>query len=376
MKKVHLLQPLIEEVDAFFRTPDTLTQQAPFVRDVISLKRVMVIVVIALMPCLFMGMYNVGYQVLAFQRLPTTFSGCMGIGAGVVLPIILVTYLVGGFWEVLFSVVRRHRISEGFFVTGMLFALAMPPSIKLWQVAMGISFGVIFGKEIFGGTGRNIFNPALTGRAFMFFSYPIQFSGSDAYAAIDGFTQATPLSILNDAGYGSNAVATLQAAGYTLPKAFIGLIPGSIGETSTLACLLGLVLLLVTRIASWRTITACFLGLITTSLLLFGLSGPERMTYFTLPPYWHLVIGSFAYGSIFMATDPVSSAATNTGRWIYGFMIGFMIVLIRVFNPAFTDGVLLSILFMNAFAPLIDHFVVQSHIKRRTKRRRLRAAAE
>ena len=370
------LSPLFEAVDTFIRTPGATAPSAPYVRDHVDLKRVMVIVVIALFPCLFMGIYNVGYQVLQFQNLPTTFSGCMGIGANVVLPIMLVTYLFGGFWEVLFAVVRRKRISEGFLVTGMLFTLAMPHAIELWQVAVGISFGVIFGKEIFGGTGRNIFNPALTGRAFMFFSYPIQFSGSDSYAAIDGFTQATPLSILGDAGYGGQAVEALHQAGYSWSQAFIGLIPGSIGETSTLACLLGLFLLLITRVASWRIVLACFLGFTGASLAVMALQRPESMTYFSLPPHWHWVIGSFAYGCIFMTTDPVSSPATNTGRWIYGITIGTVIVLIRVFNPAFTDGVLLSIIFMNAFSPLIDHFVVQQHIKQRTQRNLACAAAK
>lgn len=362
------LYPVHEAMDAFLLTLGKTTKKAPYVRDSVDLKRVMSFVVIALIPCIFMGFYNTGYQIQLAQGDAYSFLGCLWLGLLKVLPIILVSYLAGGFWEVLFAVVRKHEINEGFLVTGILYALILPPTIPLWQVAVGISFGVVIGKEIFGGTGMNVLNPALTARAFVFFAYPAQLSGDAVWAAVDGFTRATPLAVVATAQKGTSAVAALTDAGYTFKDVFLGFIPGSIGETSTLACLLGLVFLLITRVASWRIVVGCALGLVTMSSVFFMVQGESSLAFFSLPPYWHMALGGFAFGSIFMATDPVSSSATEAGRWIYGFLIGILVVLIRMVNPAYPEGVMLAILFMNIFAPLIDHFVVQRNIKRRLAR--------
>ena len=367
-KPLEKLYPFYEAIDTFLLTPGKRTTKAPFVRDFIDLKRVMISVVIALIPCILMGIYNTGYQIQMAKSLIPTLGECFWLGSLKVLPIIIVTYAVGGFWEGLFSVIRKHEINEGFLVTGILYALILPPTIPLWQVAVGISFGIVIGKEIFGGTGMNVLNPALTARAFVFFAYPAQMSGDAVWAAIDGFSQATPLAVVAIAEKGSSAVAALSQAGYTFKDVFLGFIPGSIGETSTLACLIGLAFLLITRIASWRIVVGCALGLIGMSMVFFIFKGENSLAFFSLPPYWHMVLGGFAFGSIFMATDPVSSSATETGKWIYGILIGILVVLIRMINPAYPEGVMLAILFMNVFAPLIDHFVVQQNIKRRLLR--------
>ena len=367
-KPLEKLYPFYEAIDTFLLTPGKRTIKAPFVRDEIDLKRVMISVVIALIPCIGMGIYNTGYQIQIAKGLIPTLGECFWLGSLKVLPIIVVTYAVGGFWEGLFSVIRKHEINEGFLVTGILFALILPPTIPLWQVAVGISFGVVIGKEIFGGTGMNVLNPALTARAFVFFAYPAQMSGDAVWAAVDGFSQATPLAVVAIAEKGSSAVAVLSQAGYSFRDVFLGFIPGSIGETSALACLIGLAFLLVTRIASWRIVVGCALGLTAMSMVFFIFKGENSMAFFSLPPYWHMVLGGFAFGSIFMATDPVSSSATETGKWIYGILIGILVVLIRMVNPAYPEGVMLAILFMNVFAPLIDHFVVQQNIKRRLAR--------
>jgi len=367
-KPLEKFYPFYEAIDTFLLTPGKRTTKAPFVRDVIDLKRVMISVVIALIPCIVMGIYNTGYQIqMANSQIPT-LGECFWLGSLKVLPIIIVTYAVGGFWEGLFSVIRKHEINEGFLVTGILYALILPPTIPLWQVAVGISFGIVIGKEIFGGTGMNVLNPALTARAFVFFAYPAQMSGDAVWAAVDGFSQATPLAVVAIAEKGSSAVAAITSAGYTFRDVFLGFIPGSIGETSTLACLIGLAFLLITRIASWRIVVGCVLGLIAMSSVFFLFKGENSMAFFSLPPYWHMALGGFAFGSIFMATDPVSSSATDTGKWIYGILIGILVVLIRMINPAYPEGVMLAILFMNVFAPLIDHFVVQQNIKRRLSR--------
>jgi Na+-transporting NADH:ubiquinone oxidoreductase subunit B len=367
-KPLEKFHPLYEALDTFLLTPGTKAKKAPYVRDAVDLKRVMVFVIIALIPCIFMGIYNTGYQIQSAKGISYTFGDCLWSGLLQVLPIILVSYMAGGFWEVLFAIVRKHEINEGFLVTGILYALILPPTIPLWQVAVGISFGVVIGKEIFGGTGMNVLNPALTARAFVFFAYPAQMSGDAVWAAVDGFTRATPLAVIAAAEKGSSAVAALTQAGYTFKDVFLGFIPGSIGETSTLACLIGLVFLLITGVASWRIVAGCALGLTTTSMLFFLFIGESSLAFFSLPPYWHMALGGFAFGSVFMATDPVSSSATDLGRWIYGFLIGALVVLIRMVNPAYPEGVMLAILFMNVFAPLIDHFVVQQNIKRRLSR--------
>ena len=364
-KPLEKFYPLFDALDTFLLTPGKTAAKAPFVRDAVDMKRVMIFVVLALIPATLMGIYNAGYQIEIARGLTHSFWGAVEAGAWKVIPIILVSYAAGGFWEVLFAVTRKHEINEGFLVTGILFALTLPPLIPLWQVAVGISFGVVFGKEIFGGTGMNVFNPALVARAFVFFAYPAQISGSTVWVAVDGYTRATPLAVAAAAPKGASVVQALGDAGYNLQNMFFGFIPGSIGETSALACLIGLAFLLITGVASWRVTLACVLGLLTMSSVFYFLRGPDRLAFFALPPYWHLVMGGFAFGSVFMATDPVSSAATDAGRWIYGFLIGVLTVLIRVVNPAYPEGVMLSILFMNAFAPLIDYFVVENHIKRR-----------
>jgi len=361
------LYPVYEATETFLFSPGRETSGGTHIRDALDLKRLMSLVIVSLVPCILMAIYNTGYHILLATGRPTLLVDCLLEGAIKVLPIIVVSYAVGGFWEVLFAMTRKHEINEGFLVTGMLFPLTLPPTIPLWQVAVGISFGVVIGKEIFGGTGMNVLNPALVGRAFLFFSYPVNFSGVKPYVAVDGWTRATPLAIVAETPRGENAVAALEQAGYSFQDLFLGLTPGSIGETSTLACLLGLAILLLTGVASWRIIAGVFLGgfAIAGGLTFFAATGNP---YFTLPPHWHFVMGSFAFGAIFMATDPVSAAATKTGKWIYGLMIGALIILIRVFNPAFTEGTLLAILFMNIFAPLIDHVVVRRHNARRARR--------
>ncbi|WP_257287429.1 NADH:ubiquinone reductase (Na(+)-transporting) subunit B, partial [Endozoicomonas sp. SESOKO2] len=273
-----------------------------------------------------------------------------------------VTFFVGGFWEVLFAIVRGHEVNEGFFVTSVLFALIVPPSIPLWQVALGISFGVVIGKEVFGGTGKNFLNPALTGRAFLFFAYPAQISGDLVWTAVDGFSGATALSLAQQGG-----IDQVVSNGITWFDAFLGTIQGSVGETSTLAIFIGGAVLLATRIASWRIVAGTMLGMIATATL-FNMIGSETNMMFTTPWYWHMVMGGFAFGLIFMTTDPVSASMTNTGRWYYGMLIGVMVILIRTVNPAYPEGMMLAILFANLFAPLIDHFVVEANIKRREAR--------
>jgi Na+-transporting NADH:ubiquinone oxidoreductase subunit B len=278
------------------------------------------------------------------------------------LPIYTITVLVGGVWEVIFATVRKHEVNEGFLVTSMLYTLTLPPDIPLWMVALGISFGVVVGKEVFGGTGKNFLNPALTGRCFLFFAYPAYMSGDAVWTEVDGFSGATPLGMA--ALDGMQAIA---ASGVSWTQAFLGSIQGSIGSTSTLACLLGGIFLIYTRIASWRIITGVFLGMVATSTF-FNYIGSDTNPMFAMPWYWHLSLGGFAFGMIFMATDPVSASMTSTGRWMYGFLIGLMTVLIRVVNPAYPEGIMLAILFANIFAPLIDFSVVQANIRRRKRR--------
>jgi Na+-transporting NADH:ubiquinone oxidoreductase subunit B len=373
--------PLFEAVDTFLYSPPSVTRTTAHVRDGIDLKRIMITVWLAVFPAMLWGMYNVGYQandILAqtggsvdgwrgaiIGALggydPASVWDCFLFGALYFLPIYAVTFLVGGFWEVLFAIKRGHEVNEGFFVTSILFALVCPPDLPLWQAAMGISFGVVIGKEVFGGTGKNFLNPALTGRAFLYFAYPAQLSGDAVWTAVDGYTGATPLGVV-----ASQGMAGLQES-YSWMQAFVGAIPGSIGETSTLAIIIGGGWLLATRIASWRIVAGVFLGMFLFSSFL-NLVGSESNPAFSMPWYWHLVVGGFAFGMFFMATDPVSAAMTNTGRWCFGLLIGFMTVLIRVINPAFPEGIMLAILFANLFAPIMDHFVIQANIKRRLAR--------
>lgn len=380
----HKYFALFEMVDTFLYTPKDVTRGSPHVRDGIDLKRIMSYVVLATFPVLMMMLWNTGNQAnsamaaLGMTELdnwrgwilntigigydPNSVVANMFHGLLYFLPIYLTTLIAGGTFEVIFAAVRNHEVNEGFLVTSMLYSLTLPPSTPLWQVALGIIFGVVLGKEVFGGTGKNFLNPALTGRAFLYFAYPAQMSGDAVWTAIDGFSGATPLA-LGAAG----GVEAITAAGFTWTQTFLGSMAGSIGETSTLACLLGAGFLIYTRVASYRIIFGVFLGMLATSLL-FNLIGSDTNPMFAMPWYWHLTIGGLAFGMIFMATDPVSAAMTNTGRWVYGALIGFMAILIRVVNPAFPEGIMLAILFGNIFAPLIDYFVVRANVQRRLKR--------
>ncbi|MDR1384542.1 MAG: NADH:ubiquinone reductase (Na(+)-transporting) subunit B [Planctomycetaceae bacterium] len=426
--KLHVLYPLYEVIDSFFFTPQKNAGGTCHVRDSLDFKRMMMIVVYALIPCTIMGMYNVGYQAnkifveqvnaekmlprgyvspksdtaknvvsqadaasqkktaeaiywraVCFRGIdnavesafgikdfcynPNNFIGCFVHGAFYFLPIYIVTLIVGGLWEVLFAIVRKHDVNEGFLVTGLLFPLTLPPTIPLWQVALGISFGVVIGKEVFGGTGRNFLNPALAGRAFLFFAYAGQISGENVWIAVDGFSGATPLT---HAMYGG--VQELAASDTSSWLAnFIGRVPGSIGETSTIACLIGAAILLITRVASWRIMLSMTVGACGFAALLNSF-GTEAHIACNVPAYWHFVLGGFAFGMVFMATDPVSASMTHVGQYIYGVIIGVTVIIVRVFNPGYPEGTMLAILFGNMTAPLIDYYVVKCHIAKRTAR--------
>lgn len=373
-----------EAVDTFFYSPDSVNRGRTHVRDGIDLKRVMIYVWLAAMPCVIMGCINVGMQAnLGYQSLGITeiagwrgeLLNMLGIsinpdsiwanfwhGFWYWFPIYVVTFAAGIFWEILFASVRGHEVNEGFFVTSILFSLIVPPTIPLWQVVVGISFGVVIGKEVFGGTGKNFLNPALTARAFLYFAYPAQLSGDAVWVAVDGFSGATALSVAAAGG-----TQALEAAGFALQQSMFGNIAGSIGETSLVAIAIGMAFLLYTKVASWRIILGVFLGMFATSTL-FNMIGSDTNPMFGLPWYWHLSIGGFAFGMVYMATDPVSASMTDMGRFVYGALIGVMTVLIRVVNPAFPEGIMLAILFANLFAPLIDWFVVRSNVRRRMKR--------
>lgn len=372
---------LYEAVDTIFYTPGKVTASASHVRDAVDLKRIMTTVWLCAWIPMFAGMYYTGHNAnLAMAELgianaegwrgfiiellagynPDSWWDCLIHGAVYFVPIYFVTFVVGGFWEVLFATKRGHEVNEGFFVTSILFALTLPATIPLWQVAIGISFGVIIGKEVFGGTGKNFLNPALTGRAFLYFAYPAQLSGDAVWVAVDGYSGATALGVAAASG-----VEAFTDAFWW--EAFVGNIPGSVGETSTLAILIGGAILLLTRVASYRIVIGTFLGMFLTSGL-FNLIGSETNPMFGMSWYWHLVLGGFAFGMMYMATDPVSASMTDKGKWAYGILIGVMCVLIRVVNPAFPEGMMLAILFANLFSPLIDHVVVRSNIKMRLAR--------
>ncbi|MFP5356853.1 MAG: NADH:ubiquinone reductase (Na(+)-transporting) subunit B [Gammaproteobacteria bacterium] len=380
--KFEKLYAVYEMVDTFFYSPSDTARGAPHVRDGIDLKRVMIYVWMATFPAVIVGCWNVGYQAnSAMQAMgltdvdnwrqvilhyfgydPNNAIACFVHGLTYWVPVYLTTFIVGGICEVIFAAIRNHEVNEGFFVTSILFSLILPPDIPLWQVAAGIAFGVVVGKEIFGGTGKNFLNPALVGRAFLYFAYPAQMSGDAVWTAVDGWSGATTLGIAKLEG-----LAGVEAAGISWMQTFLGVEQGSTGEVSALAILIGGAFLMITGIASWRIIFGVFFGMLGT-VLLFNLIGSERNPMFALPWYWHLTIGGFAFGMIFMATDPVSAAMTDTGRWIYGALIGFVTVLIRVVNPAFPETIMLAILFANIFAPLIDYGVMRANIARRTRR--------
>lgn len=375
---------LYEMVDTLLFSPPNRTSAAPHVRDALDLKRVMGYVWMATFPIMFMACYNTGFQAntamasMGIAELdtwrgivmnligysPDSFFSNFFHGLMYFVPIYMVTFIAGGIAEVVFSMVRGHEVNEGFFVTSILYTLTLPPTTPLWMVVLGIWFGIILGKEVFGGTGKNFVNPALAGRAFLYFAYPAYMSGDAVWVAVDGYTGATALS-----SAASDGLAGIAASGITWWDSFLGFVPGSIGETSTLAILLGGSFLLFARIANWRIVAGVMIGMVGMSLLfnMVGLMG-DTNPMFNVPWYWHLTLGGFAFGMMFMATDPVTAAHTNLGRWYFGILVGVMTVMIRVINPAFPEGIMLAILFANIFSPLIDHFVVQANIKRRKQR--------
>ena len=372
--------PLFDAGETFLFSPAHWATKAPFVRDAVDTKRYMSMVIVALIPCVFLGIYNAGYQAQMSVNESIGFVECMIKGSILVVPIIITSYAVGGLWEGLFACVRRHPINEGFLVTGMLFPLTLPPTIPLWQVAIGISFGVVIGKEVFGGTGMNILNPALTARAFCFFTYPAQISGDKVWIAtpdhiwwntsspgelVDGFSGATALAKAASTPGSQNIIEQLHTANFNMSNLFIGLVPGSIGETSALACLIGAGFLIIAGVGNFRNILATIIGGVFTAAVLAAVAPDTLPGIFHLPAHYHLVMGGFMFGAVFMTTDPVSSAATNNGRWVYGFLIGVVAIIIRVVNPAYPEGMMLAILFMNIFAPFIDYWVVKAHMKRR-----------
>lgn len=365
--KLEKLFPAFDAFETFLFVPNHTTKSnGTHVRDAIDLKRTMILVVLSLIPCLLFGMWNAGYQHYHALGVPnTSLVDNFIFGAIKVLPLVMVSYGAGLTTEFVFAIIKKHTINEGFLVSGMLIPLIMPIDVPLWMVAVSTIFAVIIGKEVFGGTGMNILNPALTARAFLFFAYPTKMSGNEVWinsstekgqAVVDAYSGATPL---GDAASGlANKIPSIM-------DSFIGTIPGSIGETSTLACLIGAAILLYTGIGSWRIMSSVFIGGFLMALIFnfFGLN-----TLMQITPLHHLVLGGFAFGAVFMATDPVSATQTNTGKYIYGFLIGMLAILFRVFNPAYPEGMMLAILFMNIMAPLIDHYVVEANIKRRLKR--------
>lgn len=366
--KYHWLHSVHDGFFTFLFVPKKTSKTGTHIHDFIDLKRTMSVVVLALIPALLFGMYNTGFQHFkAIGELSSTgFFEIFIFGVLKVLPIVIVSYVVGLGIEFVFAQLRGHEINEGFLVSGMLIPLVMPVETPLWMIAIATAFAVIFGKEVFGGTGMNIWNPALIARAFLFFAYPAQMSGNSVWVSlkesdkvVDGFTGATPMA---DAAAGN--------INFSVSDAFFGFIPGSIGETSTLAILLGAVLLIVTGIGSWKIMVSTVAGGLVMGILLniFAVN-----PYMELPFWQHLIIGGFAFGAVFMATDPVSGSQTEKGKWIYGFLIGILAILIRVLNPAYPEGMMLAILLMNTFAPLIDHYVVNSHVKRRLKRVKISA---
>lgn len=376
--KLERWYPVFEMVDTFIYTPMEKTHGRTHVRDGIELKRIMTTVVIALLPCLLMAIYNTGLQannaVATVGSAPETFRNMvlasMGVGfdpnsaydnimhgLGWFMPLYIATMIVGGTWEVVFAVVRKHEIGEAFLVTSLLYPLILPPTVPIWQAMVALSIGLVFGKELFGGTGRNLVNPALFSRAILFFSYPAAATGDTIWIGFDGFSHATPL----------GAKALGLEMNVTFMDAFLGFIPGSMGETSTLACMFGAFVLISTGIGSWRIIVSSVVGLVVFSGL-FYLIGSDTNPMFGLAPHWHLVLGGFAFAAVFMATDPVSATFTEKGKFYYGFMIGALTALVRVVNPAYPEGAMLAVLFANIMAPLIDYVVIRANIKRREAR--------
>ncbi|MDJ0857165.1 MAG: NADH:ubiquinone reductase (Na(+)-transporting) subunit B [Desulfobacterales bacterium] len=382
--KLERFYPLYEATDTFLFTTADVNTADPHVRDSVDVKRIMTLVVYALLPCVFMAMWNTGYQAnLTMQGMgiaaapgwrgallsalvgydPNSFIANLIHGALYFIPIYFVSVAVGGFWEVLFGIVRREDVNEGLLVSSLIFPLSLPPTIPLWQVALGMTFGIVVAKEIFGGTGRNFINPAMAGRAFLYFAYPAQNSGDAVWVAADGFSGATPLTAL-----GTTDMSTgMEALNISWTQAFLGIEPGSLGETSTLACLIGAVIIAYTGVGSWRIMLSMLVGGMGFAALLW-IIGSDTNPMFLMPPWWHLVAGSFAFGLVFIITDPVSATLTQTGKWFYGATAGILTILIRVINPAYPEGLMMAILLANVFAPVIDYFVLEANIKRRIKR--------
>ncbi|MCA9035945.1 MAG: NADH:ubiquinone reductase (Na(+)-transporting) subunit B [Planctomycetaceae bacterium] len=401
--KLERFYPVYEAMDTFLYTPGEVTTSASHIRDGLDLKRMMITVVIALLPCIYMACWNTGFQAnraiqaqfgesptpeavqaivdsigwrgAALQAMGFDFaagpSWLFNVMHGLLyfLPVYLVTNIVGGTWEAIFCILRKHELNEGFLVTGMLFPLTLPPTIPLWQVAIAISFGVVLGKEVFGGTGKNFLNPALTARAFLYFAYPGYVIGDKVWVALDGYTGATLLTTMGSqrTAAGSEFADVCKQLDLTWLDAFLGCIPGSMGETSTLACLIGAAFLIITGVGSWRIMAGVLIGSMGFATFLNGV-GSDTNAAFQIPASWHLMTGGLAFGLVFMATDPVSAAMTEKGKWIYGILIGFMTIVVRVLNPAFPEGIMLAILFGNVFAPVIDYVVVGQNIKRRMAR--------
>ena len=364
--KFHWLHSTFDAFETFAFVPKTTAKSGAHLRDAIDMKRAMVIVIAAVIPALLFGMYNVGYGHYLSQGQSLSEVGFWQIfwyGFLKVLPMIVISYVVGLGIEFIFAQKRGHEVNEGYLVTGMLIPLICPPDVPLWQLALAVAFAVIIGKEIFGGTGMNFLNPALVARAFLFFSYPSQMSGDSVWIAdkADAISGATPLGEMMTGGVMPN---------YSIMDMFLGFVPGSVGETSVIAILIGAAILLVTGIASWRIMMSVFIGA-TAMGLTFNLLGSSTNAYMQLPFYYHFLMGGFMFGAVFMATDPVTASQTNRGKYIYGLLIGIIAVLIRVINPAYPEGMMLAILLLNVFAPLIDHFVVDRNIKKRTKRANL-----
>ena len=374
---------LFEAAETFLYVPNLVTKKkGAQIKDMIDLKRMMMTVVIAMIPCLLFGIWNVGHQHFIAIGNPASFFEKIVVGSKVVLPIVLVSYTAGGIVEVIFSTIRKHPINEGFLVSGMLIPLIMPPTIPLWQVALATVFAILIAKEVFGGTGMNILNVALTARVFLYFAYPSDISGDvwtyygDKTELISGYSGATPLALGATTVDGTNTdeVVSLfdqysasinQDGFYSFINMFAGVIPGSIGETSTLMCLIGALILIITGVGSWKIILSVFIGSYFMSFI-FNLVGLNQ--FMLLPPEYHLIIGGLAFGAVFMATDPVTAAQTETGKWIYGFLIGILTIIVRLFNPAYPEGIMLAVLFMNVFAPYIDHYVILANKKRRLNR--------
>jgi Na+-transporting NADH:ubiquinone oxidoreductase subunit B len=370
--KLEKLYPIYEMGEGFLFVLPNRTKTGSHIRDAIDMKRFMITVYVAIIPAFIFGIFNAGYQHYLSLGESAHFFTIILKGLVIVLPLYLLVLVIGGIWEVLFAVVRKHEINEGFLITSFLIPLIIPPTLPWWQLAMATSFGIVIGKEIFGGVGMNIFNPSLVARAFLFFAFPKSMSGNSVWTVlgektVDAYTSATPLAVISDTiSTSGGIIENLADKGYTFWNMFIGIIPGSIGETSTLAILLGLLILLYTKIVSWRIVISILAGGFAMSTLL-NLVAPGPAHVFALPAHYHFVMGGFAFGAAFMATDPVTSCGTKMGKYVFGFLIGVLAILIRTLNPAYPEGMMLAILLMSTFAPLIDYFVVKAHKNKRLK---------